>query len=339
MSRQVVFVLTSDGQDIYSIMVRSAVASIRISDPGVRVVVLCDASTHAAASAAGAVWLNEVDEVVSCAAPPGSAVYRSRYVKTRMRELVRGAFLFLDLDVLVRGSLEGAFPVGVDIAAAVNHGHPTLEGQLFGRNEEVLRTMGWRRSDAHYLNSGVIFFNDTPAAHRFGREWHQRWLEQWDRLGAHHDQPAFNAVLHDIDLVFTLLPLRYNAQVRTAPGLATGAAIWHYYLSEEVDRSTAYGCELQRLMGGVAFDRRRIAKIIRAPHPWYRTQPLDDMVARRVLRQGTMEHWDELWLQGRRWEAARLYYQQRGRHELRQRLRAMAPAWLMNVLHRYRAGR
>lgn len=90
---RVIYVVSSAGRDFYSAMTRVSVASLRLTNPRVRIDLVCDPVSEPAMRAVGDPLL---DEVVVCDAPPGGAAFRNRFVKTRLRAAVDGPFLFLD---------------------------------------------------------------------------------------------------------------------------------------------------------------------------------------------------------------------------------------------------
>lgn len=303
--RQVCFVLTSTGEDVYMVMARMAVASVRSSDPTLKVLLLCDEHTLGQHKVRNSPLMAEVDQVISVHTSDGDPAFRSRHVKTTMRRQVHGDMLFLDLDIIVRGALDEVFEADGAVAAAVNHSQPKIEDQVWDVTEAMFETMGWQHHPAYYLNSGVVLLRDLPEVHQVCEDWHQKWLDSFKRTGRHFDQPALNASLYGHGVSTCVLPDRFNAQFRMAPSVARGAVIWHYYASEKVDRLTAYGVELMRLQHGGAFSRAEIRRLVSASHPWCRRSFLDDMVADHLMRTGRLEPWHGEWFKGQRWKALR----------------------------------
>lgn len=303
--RQVCFVLTSTGKDVYMIMARLAVASVRMSDRTSKVLLLCDERTLGRQEVRSSPLLAEVDQVISVRTPDGDPAFRSRHMKTTMRRQVQGDLLFLDLDVIVRGGLDEVFCARGAVAAAVNHSLPTIEEQVWSVTEEMFGTMGWQHHPAYYLNSGVVLLRDQPEVHVLCEDWHRKWQDSWKRTGRHYDQPALNAALHHSGVSVVVLHDRFNAQFRMAPSVARDAVIWHYYASEKTDYLTAYGRELTRLQDGGEFDLVEVRRLVSASHPWRRHSFLDDLVADHAMRLGRLDKWHVEWFKGQRWKALR----------------------------------
>ena len=175
---RVVYVLATDGRDFYSATTQISVEAIRISNPSLRVVVVADVFSGRALKNSGHPLLNEIDELVICDTPEGNSGYRSRHVKTRLRKIIDGPFLFLDSDTLVRGDVSPIFSLDTDIAAAPNNSRDEFSEQLYEPDARTIASMKWRLDERIFLNSGVLFYNETVNARRFASLWHQKWLEE-----------------------------------------------------------------------------------------------------------------------------------------------------------------
>src|SRR5262249_34810753 len=174
---RVVYVLATEGRDYYSATTQISVESIRISNPSLRVVVVADALSGRALKNSCYPLLNEIDELVIYDTPEGNKEYCSRHLKTRLRNLIEGPFLFIDSDTLVRGDLSPIFSLDTDIAAAGNGSRDEFSEQLYEPDARTMALMKWPVSKQTFLNGGVLFYNDTANARRFASLWHQKWLE------------------------------------------------------------------------------------------------------------------------------------------------------------------
>lgn len=292
-SRQAVFVVTCGRADRFAAMTRIAVASLRLTNPGVRVCVACDRQTDTVLRTLAHPLVDEADEWVVVATPDGPSTFRNRFVKTRVRDHLAGPYLHLDSDVLVRGDLGEVFRLDADVAGGANGSRP---GQISPRDTGILRAMGWTCRDDIYLNGGVLFINETPGARRFCREWHARWLQGCAALSRQEDQPALNAAVHAASPRLVVLRAALNAQFRHTVGVAVDAVIWHYYAS--VGRMPDTGFELlaDALVRGASLDPAHVAALIARPYPWRQTTPLDTLAARRIVARGQFDGWEARWL-------------------------------------------
>jgi hypothetical protein len=211
-SLHVVYCLTSSGADLYEAMTRVSLATVRLTNPTARIEIACDQQTHQGLQATGSRLLREADAVHSFPTPDGPPTFRNRFVKTQLRLLLSGPFLFLDSDTVVRKPLTPLLNLQADIAAATNHSADTLAEQIWSEDQANLDTMGWQVSEP-YVNGGVIWYADTSAAHRFAEAWHRNWLTNVKRTGRYCDQTALNQRLSTTNhLRVEILPHTCNAQ-------------------------------------------------------------------------------------------------------------------------------
>jgi hypothetical protein len=267
MSLKIVYAVTSSGKDVYSVMTRISVASVRLYCPGSRVVLACDEASALAMKQARDSLLKEVDEVMVVSTPEGIATYRNRHIKTRLRSLVEGKFLFMDSDTIVRGELNALAGIQGDIAAAPNHSADSLEAQIWDEDRAHLDTMDWTVAET-YFNGGIIFFRDTPAARALGAEWHDRWMTGFRKTGRANDQPALNASIAALGIRVEKLPYRYNAQFTMNRSSASDALVWHYYSTDTTLEFTAIGALLKRVMENGAITNDKLIDVIRSSEPW-----------------------------------------------------------------------
>jgi len=268
LSLKVVYTVTSSGTDIYSAMTRISVASIRLACPGFHVAVACDEESALTMEQVKAPLLQEVDEVITVATPDGSAAYRNRHVKTRLRALIEGEFLSLDSDTIVRDDLSSLTQITSDVAAAPNHSSDSLEAQIWSEDRAHLETMDWKVSET-YFNGGFIFYRDTAAAQAFGTEWHDRWQAGFRKTGRVNDQPALNASINALGTPMKKLPHRYNAQFTMNRDAAKNALVWHYYSTDKSMQNTAiYRLINGRAMKNQVISSRQLIKIMKSQSPW-----------------------------------------------------------------------
>ena len=274
--------------------------------------------------------VNEVDDLVICDTPEGDAGYRNRYVKTRLREIVEGPFLYIDGDTLVRGDLSSVFHLDCDIAGAPNNSSNEFSRQAweFGIDgpevikpgAESVKLMGWQVGERAYINGGVLFFNATPGSYRVSTLWHDKWLDLVSKFGRYQDQLALNSALFEVQPRLSILPHKFNAQVKSAPEVARDAIIWHYYTSyktsivqhngKRVSTSvalTSFDALVERVRSGERLLSDDVVEIMQHPHPWRRNSWLDDLMARGIARNGHLDHPAyNAWFQGHRSSAC--YY-------------------------------
>ncbi len=300
-----IYVLTSQGNDFFSAMTRVSVASLRITNPSMRIVVACDSATESSLYSSQDPLIGEIDSLYGFDTPPGSPNYRNRYIKTQLRRLVADPFLFLDSDTLIRGELIDIFTMDFDIAGCRNHSKSTLQEQIMDLDLETIGAMGWSIGEKVYINGGVLFFNDTPKAYDLADLWHKRWLESSEQRKYFRDQPALNTALFESDPDINILPDCYNAQFKMELSAAKNAILWHYYSSQDDEPITAFEIAVRDLLDNDNLNISKVTRMIKATHPWRCDLWLDNWLGNSVIRKGQLDIPDRLWFSGRRWESTR----------------------------------
>jgi lipopolysaccharide biosynthesis glycosyltransferase len=294
----VIYVITSTGDDLYTAMTRVSVASLRISNPEIKITVACDAVSNVTILKKGNPLLEEIDDWVVVDTPSGEAAFRNRYMKTLLRQIISGPFLFLDSDTFIRGDISNIFMLDTDISGARNHSKILLREQIWSQDAAVLGAMDWSVGDSVYINGGVLFLNDTPSARNFAQDWHQRWLLSVKECGSYRDQPALNAALYSSKARLIVLQNKYNAQIKANITVAKNASVWHYYSSLDELPITAFDAQVQHLLDGITIDRKMIRSMVHRNHPWRRDSYFDDWLASRITRRGRLTNLEVDWLSG-----------------------------------------
>jgi hypothetical protein len=265
---RICYVVTSGGLDIYSAMTRLSVASVRISNPDVHVAVVCDSVTNNALRLASDRLQHEVDEWIVHNSEFQVPVARNRDLKTRLRLLLDGPFLFVDSDTMIRKSILGVFSIKPAIAAALNNSADKYSSQIVAPNADIIQKMGWQIRDDAYFNAGVVFYNDTPVARAFSRQWHMKWLESYNQTDCIIDQPAFNSSICDLNVHCEKLDAKYNSQVIENPLAAKDAILWHYFASRNDFSVFTFSTLLDSALKNQIIDTVALRKCMSRNHPF-----------------------------------------------------------------------
>ncbi len=304
---RVVYCLTSDGEDLYAAMTQVSAATLRATNPQVDVRVVLDPASAAALRRQRHGLLELLDGLEERPVPEGlSATARNRWLKTQLRLLLEGPFLFLDSDTVVREPIAGLIPSGgagphdpegFDLAAAANNSRDTAAEQIWEEDRQALDALGWSVGST-YCNGGVLGYADTAAARQFASTWHRLWWQGVEALGRPRDQPALNAAILQSPARLRLLPHRCNAQYKANPAVLHQAAIWHSYASFGESPLTLFLAAALKLQQGRALTPRLVQRLVRNWHPWMRNRPGNDWIVRRALRRGAFSRREQLWLAG-----------------------------------------
>lgn len=226
-----VYVLVAEQVDIYVLCSYLSVALLRRIHPDAQICLLCDTTTRELLEKSDVPLLSEVQEVLVCDLDEPRPVVRSRYLKSHMRNLVEGDFVYLDADALPVRPISQVWNQDFTIAAVLdrNFGHPYPHfpdwvAQLYAR-------YGWSPA-VHYCNAGVVFWRDNPEGRRVGEVCAERWQTYFQKEGQYRDQPAFNSALQTVQPALKILGVEYNGMVEASPWYGRKANILHFYVSD-----------------------------------------------------------------------------------------------------------
>lgn len=290
--------LTSTGNDHFSKMTRVSVASVRLTNPDYKIILCCDEATGKALEACNDYLLTETDEVRVIETPSGKPVYKNRFIKTQLRLLIKGDFLFLDSDILVCGRIDEQLNKVQIFGAAPNHSTQEFESQIWQDDQQALTNMGWKLSGDVYLNGGVLFYRDVPACRLLATHWHKNWLKS-ATVGSYRDQPSLNYSVFLSEIPVTVLPVAFNAQFGITPVSSIGAVLLHFYASNDSLTYTHFMQYVNQLKNDEKISEFAIHQMINRNCPF-----LDDGVMRKFLiwdiyRKNNILKYHEYALQGR----------------------------------------
>ena len=215
MKTKLVYVLTCAPEATYIEQALMAVWSARYWNPSAHIVLLTDDKTSSILHAGGPrseILQYITEEIVSTFDEDKSMLYRSRWIKTKARELVDGDMLFVDCDTICCRSLD-SIDTFQCLAGAVLESHlpiAELHIQMQREIEEKAQKIGWSiRNETLYFSSGVIYTKDVPQTHLLYQEWHDTWQKGVER-GINIDQPTLAYANIQCGHLIERIPDSYN---------------------------------------------------------------------------------------------------------------------------------
>lgn len=231
LNTKLVYVLTCSQEGSYIEQALMSIWSARYHNPDAHIVLLTDDRTDGLLVGAREGLTDYISEkiVVPFEDADASMKYRSRWIKTSVRKLVDGDFLFIDCDTVICRSLEGVDAFDCDLGA-VWESHLKVDDYCVSlRNEAVKATQKIGVdliAEEEYFSSGVLFVKDNPVTHRFYELWHQYW-EEGAGMGLSIDQPSMAKANRDMGHVIKRIPDTYNCIVFTRNTFIDQAHILH----------------------------------------------------------------------------------------------------------------
>ncbi len=214
------YILVSNEKDIYYEQTLVSVLSLRHYNPDAFVSLLVDDKTDKTLVDGFRAQIKDlVNEykVVPFDEKIGGLA-RSRLLKTNMRNLLDGDFLYLDGDTAFVDKLEIVVDEACDIGAVPDlHSHRNdpyhIKHKGDNKNRQIL---GFTLSLAEvFFNGGVIFARDTARAREFFDKWHELY-KYCNTKGVFTDQISLNQTNQLLDFAIKELPGEWNCQVREA---------------------------------------------------------------------------------------------------------------------------
>lgn len=299
MSVTVIYALTSNGDDVYAQMTLASVQSARLFFSRSSVRVFVDAKSLEVGRKPIRERFGDIAIVQSVPTPAGPPAFRNRFMKTRLRELCDGDFVYLDGDTLMRGDISDAFAVPFDVAVVANHND--LAMRVPEQEAATMHHCGWPVPEGPYYNAGVQFWADNAATRHAGKLYHEAWLVSVGQLGRPNDQYAFNHAMHAAALRIEMLPSAYNAQINSCMAAAFDAKVWHFFFSEE-ERVAVPRTVFGKLLTAERMPRD-FSTIVKRSHPWIVSDPIGALMIHRARKDWSYLAPNDrrrLWLAGQR---------------------------------------
>ena len=232
MKTKLVYVLTCAPEATYIEQALISIWSARYHNPDAHIVLLVDDKTNDLLVGKRAEVLEYVTEKVVIPFEDESAtmMYRSRWIKTQVRQLVKGGVLFVDCDTIVNKSLEEIDEVEAEAAAVPESNLPIADfhPSLYESMGENAKKIGWDiAGEEYYYSSGVIYIKDTPLAHKMFQLWHQYWIDG-GKIGINIDQPSLAKANIECGHLIERIDDKWNCIMFTYPRHANEANILHF---------------------------------------------------------------------------------------------------------------
>lgn len=230
MQTKIVYVLTCEPDATYIEQALISIWSARYHHPDASIVLLVDNKTHNLLIGRRAEILNYVSECkVVNFDDDSTMMYRSRYIKTKVRQIIEGDFLFIDSDTICQRPLHDIDNFKCEVGAVLESHLPVSEfcTSLHESASKVCATIGVDvDAEKFYYSSGVLYVKDTLQTHKLYELWHQYWLEG-NAMGLRIDQPSLAKANREIGHIIKQIPDTYNCILFTYPPFVREAHILH----------------------------------------------------------------------------------------------------------------
>jgi len=231
---QYLYILTSTLKDNYYEQLLLSVTSLNLLMPNSRIVLLCDPKTKDTLTDKRCEYEKFVCETITVDVPKElNQMEASRWIKTKMRSLVKGDFLFIDCDTIITDDLSSITELGIKFGACLDK-HSLIDKHGKGKSiieyDKKLNFSSYTSN--RHINSGIIYCRDEPQTHKLFDRWHELWLYSKNKMIL-RDQPSFNMAIFENSDIFSELDGTWNCQI-SYNGLPflTKSKIIHYFATD-----------------------------------------------------------------------------------------------------------
>lgn len=235
MKTKIVYVVASLDDDIYMEQAIVSAWSARHFNPDCRIEMVCDQDTFATLnSGIRAQYKNLFDQIhIREFLPEQGMKERSRWLKTTLREIVEGDFLYLDTDTVVCADLSYVDDFDFDLGMVLDCNCQFSKTLVF---DWVVPTMKQMYKidvsrETLYFNSGVAFVRDCQLTREFYKRWNELWVHSMQHFGKLKDQQPLMKANIDMGYVITELSGDLNCQVAESIQYLHTAHVMHFFNS------------------------------------------------------------------------------------------------------------
>lgn len=230
------FVLTSSPKDFFCEQTLVAIASLRVHNPGAFVTLLTDDKTAATLVGSRAALKECVDEFKELKLDEKfTPMLRSRYLKTVMRNVIDGDFLYMDSDIAVVGDLSIPNEWYGNIYAVLDF-HTNLHKAI--NRKKVLgnaKKLGFSPIlNDEIFNGGVMFASDTLEVRKFFEKWHELWLYCVSK-NFYYDMASLAQTDFTFGYTIKKMPGEWNCQLAYGKEFLPNGKVLHFFGSRIVD--------------------------------------------------------------------------------------------------------
>lgn len=232
MKTKIVYILTSLEEKTYIEQAYLSIFSARYWNPDAYIILITDNQTNSLFTGKREEILTYISEkIIIQFSDKSNMMYRSRWIKTCIRQLVTGDFLYIDCDTIICKNLSPIDDIKSEIALVLDNHLPTnlYNKDLLSQCCLYAEQLGWCfPEEEKYYNGGVIYCKDTTKCHEFFKAWHYNWILS-DNKGLHIDQPSLGLANIQFNHIIEQLPGIWNCQMYMRPIFAPNALIMHFW--------------------------------------------------------------------------------------------------------------
>ena len=231
MKTKLVYVLTCAPDKYYIEQALISTYSARHWNPDAYIVLIVDDLTDQLIVGKRAEILNYISEkiVVPFDDASLSMKYRSRFIKTSVRNLVKGRIMFIDCDTIVKEKLDSLDEIQTIVSAVPDALIPVEEysESMIAPINERAKIVGYDLTkEKYHFNGGIILAEEDKRAYELFDLWHNYW-KSFTQKNLMVDQPSLARANIEMNHLIQPMDVKYNCIVYTQNSFTRQAKILH----------------------------------------------------------------------------------------------------------------
>lgn len=232
MKTKIVYVVVSTDNDIYLEQAWVSAYSVKYHNPTAFITFVTDEDTYKGiVSSNRKNVMQTVDEIIPIPLEKGlSNMKRSRWIKTNLRNLIKGDFLFIDTDTVIAEDLSEIDKWDIKMGAVLDL-HCTFDYFPFakGIKKQLHKVFGCiPHQTTQFFNSGILYVKECEETGHFFTSWHQNWLHSCCKK-VFTDQLALMKTCDEQPNFITPISGNYNCQILGSIQYLHTAKIVHFF--------------------------------------------------------------------------------------------------------------
>lgn len=232
------YVCTSSSEDFFLEQTFVSIVSLRAHTPNAFVSLIIDKCTEKSLVNGRENIKKIVNEFIVVNLDEGlSAKYRSRLLKSSMRNLIEGDFLFIDSDTVILDNLSKIDEVSFDFAGVLDcHSKLSDNPQKYTHKKQMLKLCKEQSflDSEEYINSGVLLVRDTTVNRSFFEQWNDLYKKSFKQHCISQDQPTLALVNFENNNIIEELDGSWNCQLSYGASFFRSAKIFHFIASTNI---------------------------------------------------------------------------------------------------------
>lgn len=232
MRTKLVYVVVCKQSNIYFEQCFASAWSAKYHNPDLHIVVVMDSDSRKGIDpkAYNNFCLLIDEEIVQEFDANVTNIERSRWLKTNLRCLVKGDFIYIDSDTIISDSLSSldTLPCSVGFVSDWNCNLNQNISRFYYKKELKRMFNQEMCMDGNYFNGGFFYAKDDERAHKFLNAWHENWKYCQSR-GYYRDQLSLLKTTQDLHHLVEEIDGSYNCQIAASLQYYPNAKLLHFY--------------------------------------------------------------------------------------------------------------